>query len=183
MTERSPSMVLSVERLSSFFISTFNVLLRGPSSFFAMSNFIITSRSTVLASVLAHDAFSASSPPSGSGTSDASLVRRRRCVCRNSARFDASFRARFRARSSEMDLLICQLKMKLQPHWPRCEDPLQLVNEPPNLFRHGHNLVFALPRDVREDLWNLVVHPTAARPSRLLLSHYRTSSTLELKRP
>jgi hypothetical protein len=54
---------------------------------------------------------------------------------------------------------------------------LQTVNGPPSLFRRGHNLAFDLPRDVQEDLQRLLVHSIAARPSRLFLSHYRTSGT------
>ncbi len=162
---------MSGGRLFSSFISTFNVLLRGPSSFFAMSNFIITSRSTVFASARAHDPLSRSSPSPGGGTSDASPLRRRLKVCKNSARLDASFRARFRARRSEMDLLIYRDLVSRNCVCMRQNVyPLQLANGPLRLFRRRHNPAFVLLMAVQVDLWNLVVPPTVARPLRLFKS-------------
>ena len=159
---------LSVGRLFSSFTSTFNVLLRGPSSFFAMSNFIITSRSTVFASARAHDPLSRSSRSPVGGTSDASPLRRRLKVCKNSARFDASFRARFRPRRSEIDLLICTDSVSCGCVYMRQNVyPPQLVNGPLCPFRHEHNPAFVPLADVQVDLRNLVVPPTVARPLRL----------------
>lgn len=172
---------MSVGRLFSSFISTFNVLLRGPSSFFAMSNFIITSRSTVFASARAHDPLSRSSPSPGGGTSDASPLRRRLKVCKNSARFDASFRARFRARRSEMDLLIYRdsVSLYLRLYASKCVTHCDWRTGLCALFDADIIQLSFFQRPFRWTcgIW-LCLQQSLDHYG--FLSHYRTSTTLEL---
>lgn len=82
--------------------SILTVLLRGPSSFFAMSYFICTSRSRAFASTRAQEGISATEEL-------ASLLGCRffsAGVYTNSARLDVSFRALFWAKNDDIDLLI-----------------------------------------------------------------------------
>ena len=83
--------------------ATFIVLFNGPSSFLAISYFICTSRSIVFISVRAHEAHE---DVSTSGEVEAIEARISSRLWRNSARLDASLRARLRAMNWEMVLFI-----------------------------------------------------------------------------